>query len=75
MIFGVTPSCHVELSEAERGALTAELAPLGSLADVILGGLRAAPARQVVGVVVQDEYTHDIVIPWREGRYLVFDTT
>jgi hypothetical protein len=26
-------------------------------------------------VVTQDEYTHDVVLPWRDGRWLVFDTT
>jgi hypothetical protein len=67
--------CHVALPETERDALAAELAPLGTLADVIMWGLRAAPPRVVVAVVVQDEYTHDIVLPWRDGRYLVFDTT
>ena len=31
---------------------------------------------QVVGdVIVQDEVTHDVVVPWREGLVLVYDTT
>jgi hypothetical protein len=25
--------------------------------------------------VVQDEYTHDVVVSWDGGRHLVFDTT
>jgi hypothetical protein len=29
----------------------------------------------VADVVVQDEYTHDVVVPWREGLALVYDTT
>jgi hypothetical protein len=26
-------------------------------------------------VVVQDEFSHDVVVPWREGLTLVYDTT
>jgi hypothetical protein len=29
----------------------------------------------VVDVVVQDEFTHDVVVPWRDGLVLVYDTT
>ncbi len=33
-------------------------------------------ASQVVtGVVVQDEFTHDVIVPWRDGLVLVYDTT
>jgi hypothetical protein len=26
-------------------------------------------------VIVQDEFSHDVVIPWRDGLTLVYDTT
>ena len=26
-------------------------------------------------VVVQDEYTHDVVVPWGDGLWLVYDCT
>ena len=26
-------------------------------------------------VVTQDEYTHDVVVPFRDGLHLVYDTT
>jgi len=29
----------------------------------------------VADVIVQDEFTHDVVVPWREGLVLVYDTT
>jgi len=29
----------------------------------------------VAEVVVQDEFTHDVIIPWRDGLVLVYDTT
>jgi hypothetical protein len=56
-------------------ALGRELEPLGSLHALIQWGLRRDPALVVAGVVVQDEYTHDVLLPYRDGRFLVFDTT
>ena len=29
----------------------------------------------VADVIVQDEFTHDVIVPWREGLVLVYDTT
>ena len=29
----------------------------------------------VVDVVVQDEFTHDVIVLWRNGLVLVYDTT
>lgn len=43
---------------------------------VLLGG-RAdgrADSGTVHGVIVQDEYTHDVIVPWAE-HFLVYDTT
>lgn len=29
----------------------------------------------VADVIVQDEFTHDVVVPWHDGLVLVYDTT
>ncbi len=29
----------------------------------------------VANVIVQDEFTHDVIVPWRGGLVLVYDTT
>lgn len=29
----------------------------------------------VAEVVTQDEYTHDVIVPWRDGLVLVYDTS
>jgi hypothetical protein len=29
----------------------------------------------VADVIVQDEFTHDVIIPYRDGLVLVYDTT
>ncbi len=51
------------------------MARLGCLADVVRWGMEADPVRLIVDVVVQDEYTHDVVLDYGEGLHLVFDTT
>lgn len=33
------------------------------------------PPRAVSNIVTQDEYTHDVIVPWSERLVLVFDTT
>jgi len=63
------------LPPARREALARELAPLDLLQDVVRWSFAATPPRDVAEVVVQDEFTHDVVLPWEDGCYLVFDTT
>ncbi|RKG84185.1 hypothetical protein D7V97_43810 [Corallococcus sp. CA053C] len=66
---------HSGLPPAQRAALERELAPLTLLQDVVRWGFAHSPPRDVAAVIVQDEFTHDVVVPWADGRYLVFDTT
>jgi hypothetical protein len=42
---------------------------------VILWGLSTTPQRLVTDVIVQDEYTHDVIVPWGDGLFLVYDST
>ena len=46
-----------------------------TLEEVVRYALAATPPRLIHSVVVQDEYTHDVVVPAGAGRYLVYDTT
>ena len=42
----------------------------------VLEWLRAQdPPRNVHDIITQDEYTHDVIIPWGERLVLVFDAT
>ena len=68
-------TAHTALTDDERTELEAQLPGLRTLHEVIRWGLAADPARIVAEVVIQDEFTHDVVMPWTAGRYLVFDTT
>jgi hypothetical protein len=56
--------------------LRARFAAAGSLSTAIRVGLAAAPPWQVVDVVVQDEFTHDVVFaPDGGGPAIVLDCT
>jgi hypothetical protein len=44
--------------------------------DSVLGWMTVQePPRAVSNIVTQDEYTHDVIVPWSERLVLVFDTT
>ena len=56
-------------------AIEALIARQKTLEDVVAWALAQRPPRLVERVVVQDEYTHDLVIRYADGVYLVYDTT
>ena len=70
---------YAGLDAGRLAALEGVLAGHGGLQDVIRWGLEkgsgAADPRVVAEVVVQDEYTHDAIVPWRDSLVLVYDTT
>ena len=51
-----------------------ELASLWSLQDVVRWGFAQNPSYTVVEVVIQDEFTHDVVMDTGDV-FLVFDST
>jgi hypothetical protein len=59
----------------DRAALEAFVSGQDTLHDVVLAALARVPPRMVADVVVQDEYTHDVVLPWDDRTWLVYDTT
>ena len=46
-----------------------------SLGDMVNWGLRQHPPLTIESVVTPDEYTHDVVMRWRENLYIVLGTT
>ena len=46
-----------------------------TLADVLRWASEQSPPRQVAEIVTQDEYTHDVVLPFDGSRFLAFDAT
>jgi hypothetical protein len=50
------------------------VSPLRSLEEVVRWAFSRTPPSEVADVIVQDEFTHEVVIPWR-GVQLASDTT
>lgn len=63
------------LSPEKTAVLEREVLPLGSLQEVVRWSFGQQPPAPVAAVVVQDEFSHDVVMQWHQGQFLVFDTT
>ncbi|HWT02385.1 MAG TPA: hypothetical protein VN256_19190 [Pyrinomonadaceae bacterium] len=70
---------YAGLNATQLAAIEGELGGQRGLQDVISWGVNEASGatspRVVAEVVVQDEYTHDAIVPWRDSLVLVYDTT
>ena len=60
---------------SSREDLLAEARPLQSLDEAIRWALNHDPKIAPEDVVVQDEYTHDVLFRTADSEYLVFDTS
>jgi hypothetical protein len=67
------------LNQSELAELESELSQQQTLADVIRWALEQPAARVspriVTGVVVQDEFTHDVFLPLGDRLVLVYGAT
>lgn len=52
-----------------------EVQTLLTLADVFDWARQSTPPRPVLEIVTQDEYTHDVLLPFEPDHFLVFDAT
>ncbi len=70
---------HAKLSSDAVARIAEELSTQENLKDVMAWALsqpRGTFTPSVVAeVIVQDEFTHDVIVPWRGGLVLVYDTT
>jgi hypothetical protein len=63
------------VADRDLGRLRLALRDLRTLGGA-LEWLRAQePPRSVRDIVTQDEYTHDLIVPWDDRLTLVFDAT
>jgi len=62
------------LDQSTRARLAEIVAGQSSLERVLNWGRAQRPPIDIESILTQDEYTHDVLIPF-EGRYLVYDTT
>ena len=63
------------VTSERRAFLEEHVLSLGSLQEVVRWGFALQPPANVAAVVVQDEFSHDVVMSWNQGQYLAFDTT
>jgi hypothetical protein len=70
---------HAHLSSAQLAAIERELPEQRTLMEVFQWGLKkesgARSPEVIAEVIVQDEFTHDAIVPWRDGLVLVYGTT
>ncbi len=66
---------RVSVADDVRASIEALIASQKTLEDVVRWGLGVNPMQLVKDVVVQDEYTHDVVMRHASGVWLVYDTT
>jgi hypothetical protein len=71
-------SNYSSLSQEEFASLSRELKQHSSLAKVLTWASTKSPddvlPQTVAEVVTQDEFTHDVIVPFRD-LFLVYDTT
>ena len=69
---------EAKFSEERIGELEAAIPHQQNLKDMMQWALSNSGdfnPEVVSQVIIQDEFTHDVVVPWREGLVLVYDTT
>jgi hypothetical protein len=70
---------RANLSDSALGEIAAQLAGQENLKDVLSWALSAPPGTFIPSVVseviIQDEFTHDVIVPWRDWLVFVYDTT
>jgi len=70
MTIGATTFTYLQYASP----MTVPVAALRSLEDVLAWAFAQRPPAELLEVIVQDEFTHDVIV--RHGdEYLVFDTT
>ena len=70
---------HANLQTETIASIAGELSAQENLKDVMSWAfsypLGTFIPSVVAEVIVQDEFTHDVIVPWRDGLVLVYDTT
>jgi hypothetical protein len=70
---------HANLRDEQISLIAEQLRGQENLQDVMKWALSHSPGTfipsVVAEVVVQDEFTHDVIVPWGDGLVLVYDTT
>jgi len=66
---------YAGLDPAERTQIEAAVSTHRGLDDIFAWGRAQRPPVHPADVVKQDEFTHDVLVPFPSGRWLVYGTT
>jgi hypothetical protein len=66
---------HAGLSASERETLLARPCRLRGLDEIFAWGRTQNPPVHPADVIKQDEFTHDVLVPFSPARWLVYGTT
>jgi hypothetical protein len=66
---------YAGLEADEHARLARAVAAHQDLLDVFAWGRAQSPPAHPADLVRQDEFTHDVLMPWTGGRWLVYGTT
>jgi hypothetical protein len=62
-------------SDRDRARIAREIEALETLGQAVRWALARTPRAEFSRVVVQDEYTHDVIVRVDDDLFAVFDTT
>lgn len=68
-------SDYAGLEPAERSDLESTIQGHRGLDDIFAWGRAHVPPIHPADVIKQDEFTHDVLVPLPNGRWLVYGTT
>lgn len=66
---------RVALDRTRLDRLAATVGEHTTLTRVLDWARRREPPAAIHDIVTQDEYTHDVIVPYEGGLYLVYDVT
>ena len=68
-------SDYAGLTQNDRADLVRIVETHRGLDDVFAWGRTQSPPVSPTGFVKQDEFTHDVIVPFPNGRWVVYGTT
>ena len=66
---------HLGLSPNEARELAGLVTNHETLSQVLAWGASLSPPVMPASTVAQDEFSHDVVVPFERGRFLVYEVT
>ena len=66
---------QANLSAASLSALRAALPAHGTLMELVAWGSQQTPPVVLRETIPLDEYTHEVIVPWRDSLWLVYSST